>query len=405
MGLRPTLLPSLYQDEYALSIESQNIRLLRILLDARETMHDLIDNHACVLGGIRNACGMDYRAVTSVDGVERVKPVMSSCRIAKASSAESILRHCLKQLGFTRRWREGRLTNRQVLKLLEEVRLYGRAWLRHEAEEFVRYHLDSGRETTGQPERSSEALEGVSRATWVEGPGGYLIEQDAGVKHALGRFFSRAKNFVRELILSATMALSGPTPLTGEELAGADREAQKQEQYFDRFHEEIAVKPPRPRPEEPETPVDLTSQVIIVEPPPMTPGQFVARVESYADSAWQGAQRIDHEQTISQGVFKLERRVLGTPKTEHCEDCPPLAAMGWQPIGTLPRIGDSACGGRCLCHFRYSEGEGRPEFIQGKRGPLRAPSEVSVFEDEGGVEMIAEPPGGLAIEVPIAGAP
>lgn len=380
-------------------------RILRVLLEARETLHARGDSRPVWNGIACPACGMDYRAVTAVDGVERVKPVMSSRRIAKASSAESILRHCLKQLGFTRRWREGRLTNRQVLKLLEEVRLYGRAWLRHEAEEFVRYHLDSGRKTASQSERSSEALAGVSRATWVEGPGGYLIEQDAGVKHALGRFFRRAKNFVRELILSATMALSGPTPLTGEELAGADREAQKQEQYFDKFHEEVMVKPPRPRPEEPETPADLTSQVIIVEPPPMTLGQFVARAESYADSAWQGAQRINRGMASKNPYLKFERLVLGDPKTAHCSECPPDAERKWLPIGTLRPIGSRECRQNCLCHFRYCEEIGETEYLKGNAGPLRAPSEVSVLEDEGSVEMIAEPPGGLMIEVPIAGAP
>src|SRR5208283_2136290 len=62
-------------------------------------------------------------------------------RTSKASSAESILRHCLRALGFTKRWKQGKLTNRQVLKLLKEVRQYGRAWLRHEANEFVYSYL------------------------------------------------------------------------------------------------------------------------------------------------------------------------------------------------------------------------------------------------------------------------
>ena len=239
-------------------------------------------------------------------------------------------------------------------------------------------------------------------SSWIEGPGGYLIQQDSGFQHALSRFFSRSKQFVRELILAATLAISGPAPLTGKELASVDAEAQKQEQFFDRFYQELLTPPDKLVTH----PVDVTTQVITVEPSPMTPGQFIARAESYADSSWQAAQRIDHGNAVSQGQFKFERRVLGTPKTEHCEDCPPLADLGWQPIGTLPEIGDSACGSLCLCHFRYSEdGDTTPEYIQGKQGPLRAPSEVSILQDDGGVEMVAEPPGGLPWNVPTAGHP
>lgn len=46
-----------------------------------------------------------------------------------------------------------------------------------------------------------------------------------------------------------------------------------------------------------------------------------------------------------------ERRVLGI--SDHCGDCIDAEARGWQPIGTLPRIGDSVCGGRCHCTFEY----------------------------------------------------
>ena len=236
---------------------------------------------------------------------------------------------------------------------------------------------------------------------WVEGPGGYLIQQDAGFRHAVGRFFRRAKQFVRELILAATLALSGPAPLTGEELTGADIEAQKQEQFFDRFHQEMV----QPREKPVITPVSEITHFIDVLPAPITPGQFVARAESYADSAWQAAQRINHQQARSNPYLEFERRILGNPKTEHCEDCPPLAELGWRPIGTLPVIGDTECGSRCLCHFRYSEEKDGTEYIKGKSGILRAPSEASILEDTGDIEMIAEPPGGLPDTFPIAGPP
>jgi hypothetical protein len=303
-------------------------------------------------------------------------------------------------LGFTKAYRQGTLSNEQHIRLLEEIRQYGRAWLRHEAEEFVFGWIAN---QDGRRGHSSKHVGyHINRATqWSEGSGGSLIQQDSGFRHAVNRFFGRAKQFVRELILSSTLALSGPSPLTGAELDGVDSEAQKQEQFFDRFQQEILA----PKEKLITIPVSEVTQFIDVLPSAMTPGQFVARAEKYADSAWQAAQRINHEQAVGQGQYKFERRILGSPKTEHCEDCPPLAALGWQPIGTLPAIGDSECGALCLCHFRYSEGSGKPEYVQGKRGPLRAPSEVSILEETGEVAMIAEPPGGLPGNFPIAGPP
>jgi hypothetical protein len=52
-----------------------------------------------------------------------------------------------------------------------------------------------------------------------------------------------------------------------------------------------------------------------------------------------------------------ERRVLGI--AEHCRThggltgCVELADLGWQPIGTLPKIGESPCRTNCKCHFDY----------------------------------------------------
>ncbi len=62
-----------------------------------------------------------------------------------------------------------------------------------------------------------------------------------------------------------------------------------------------------------------------------------------------------------------ERRVLGV--AEHChtvrtraesilgtstlEGCVELAEKGWQPIGSLPRIGQSPCRTNCRCHKEY----------------------------------------------------
>lgn len=48
-----------------------------------------------------------------------------------------------------------------------------------------------------------------------------------------------------------------------------------------------------------------------------------------------------------------ERRVLGI--ADHCDDCVAYAGEGWQPIGSLPRIGDSQCVTNCHCTFDYRQ--------------------------------------------------
>lgn len=49
--------------------------------------------------------------------------------------------------------------------------------------------------------------------------------------------------------------------------------------------------------------------------------------------------------------FNQERRVLAP--AEHCTDCVGYASVGWRPINSLPRIGDSKCLSYCHCSFRF----------------------------------------------------
>lgn len=294
--------------------------------------------------------------------------------------------------------------------LQKGIREYGRAWLRHEAEQFARDYLDggaepgrAGRDGSGVPGRGVLGVDSLARAIdWRPAPGGYLHAQDSpGLKANLGRFFGRVKQFVREVIVAGVMGLLGPAPLTAEELEAAEADAVRQEQYFDKLLDEVRIDPPAPRvPAEPLRP----GEIQVIKPPAMTPKQFVARVERYADSAWQSAQRINRKAAVSQGIAKRERRVLGHPKFSHCTDCPPLAEMGWQPVGTLPDIGDTECGPLCLCHFSYQDDKGN-EFFHGNKGPIPAPAGPATMEpDDDGVYPVAEPPDKSLI-VPVAGPP
>jgi hypothetical protein len=57
----------------------------------------------------------------------------------------------------------------------------------------------------------------------------------------------------------------------------------------------------------------------------------------------------------AQGVYSEERRIRHA--RESCEDCIDQAGLGWQPLGTLRQIGDSACRASCLCTFAFRKGE------------------------------------------------
>lgn len=68
-------------------------------------------------------------------------------------------------------------------------------------------------------------------------------------------------------------------------------------------------------------------------------------------------------------VEVIEQRVLGSHAP--CDDCEAYAAMGWQPYGTLPELGDSICLSNCQCEFEYRvEGSMRDEDFDPAEIPL-----------------------------------
>lgn len=78
--------------------------------------------------------------------------------------------------------------------------------------------------------------------------------------------------------------------------------------------------------------------------------QIEMRLDMYGHDSWGSyfdAERI----AMADGGKIEERRVLTEAK--HCDDCIAAAAQSWQPIGTLPDIGDSQCGSNCKCEFEY----------------------------------------------------
>jgi hypothetical protein len=86
-------------------------------------------------------------------------------------------------------------------------------------------------------------------------------------------------------------------------------------------------------------------------------GTLLSRTGLYANAIRDAYEQARREGISSTGAT-MERRVL-LPGAEHCtsddemEGCIELAEMGWQPIGTLPRLYDTPCRTNCLCHFEY----------------------------------------------------
>jgi hypothetical protein len=265
-------------------------------------------------------------------------PSLGKKRLSKPSSAENILRTVLRELGYTSKYKKGQLSGPQHLEIVDAIRSFARAWLRHEAEQFAQNYLGDDR-----------GFQGGSEGQQV----GRSLHQQ------VNRLRMRIRNFIRESIVAGAMALLGPRPLTGAELDQAERLAQMQEQFLGAFMDKVAQAPPAFRP-------DKTTEIIAIAPP-MTMDQFIARAESYGSVVWGASQEIARATIKNNRIFDQERRWMAV--AEHCQSCPEAAAMGWQPIGTLPPIGDSECMNNCKCSFSYRLGDDGVEHIAG-RGPM-----------------------------------
>lgn len=85
-----------------------------------------------------------------------------------------------------------------------------------------------------------------------------------------------------------------------------------------------------------------------------TPEALTVRAGMYA-AAVRGSFGQMQRRGAQQGDATEERR---TRHGDHsCPDCTAAAELGWQPLGTLPAIGDSACLVSCHCWFTFRKGE------------------------------------------------
>jgi hypothetical protein len=79
-----------------------------------------------------------------------------------------------------------------------------------------------------------------------------------------------------------------------------------------------------------------------------------ARVALYGSATWQIAMNAVRSTAIRSGEFTEEARVLGRGE-DHCQPCIDwsLDRVGWQPLGSLPPLGESDCLMNCRCHWRF----------------------------------------------------
>jgi hypothetical protein len=81
-------------------------------------------------------------------------------------------------------------------------------------------------------------------------------------------------------------------------------------------------------------------------------GRFLLRTGMYADAARATGEDMKRREADRNG-FDEEARVLAP--ADHCVDCVRWSVdnLGWQPIGTIPRIGESICRTNCHCRFIF----------------------------------------------------
>lgn len=207
---------------------------------------------------------------------------------------------------MTDAWLDGTITQRQRFAVLHELRLSSRRWLRAEAEALV-----------AAAEPAPEPSKALALA---------LLPQ-------VRDFFRRAGKFVRNTITAGALALSGPGPLSMSEQIALERGHAEQAAYLSEF-ERQSIEGHRP-----------------LDP------AFVARAEQYGAAVWAVPQNARRAGAIEAGATEERRQHIGTD--EPCPVCVTEEGKGWQPLGTLRKIGDSPC--RCQCHcvmqFRDTLGE------------------------------------------------
>ena len=132
-----------------------------------------------------------------------------------------------------------------------------------------------------------------------------------------------------ELRTAMILAKGGEEFVTQADWGFVGSQVKKQYEYLDKFTADIFANPLK-----------------------YSTGQLNARAKLYSQIGYDALAEDLARESLKAG-FTEERRVLGPVKTEHRPGCVDLRDKGWQPIGSLPPIGDAACYSNCRCTFQY----------------------------------------------------
>lgn len=150
-----------------------------------------------------------------------------------------------------------------------------------------------------------------------------LVDGRINVTEWQGRMREEIKDMHRT---GSTVARGGHKQMTQADWGWTGPQMKKQYAYLDNFADDI-----------------------ISGKQPMD-GRMIQRSKLYGQAA-RGTHEDMKRRMSAQAGFDEERRLLGA--ADHCGCCLEQAGMGWQPIGTLLKIGACTCTTNCHCRFIF----------------------------------------------------
>lgn len=223
---------------------------------------------------------------------------------AEHDDALRFLRPIAEGLGLADGYLAGSLTPEETRTLLHAVSVEAEARMRAEAEKLV------------------AALAPVEMAAFA---------------NPIKRFFQAAGKLLKTAFLAAALVLGGPAPFVADERKVFAQQVVAQEAFLKNFEAEVTS----------------GSQAV-------GPG-LVNRAGMYGQATWAVGQNTKHGVMLLRG--KTEgRRVLGAEDDRNCEECPPLAELGWVPLKDVVPVGATACRVNCRCWIEYRGKSGRATF-------------------------------------------
>lgn len=165
----------------------------------------------------------------------------------------------------------------------------------------------------------------------------------------LGTFEASARDLIKQAYLATgSVAVGGKDNLDASDLGRIGNRLKREYTYLRQFAREI-------------------------DRGELSPDQIKARIAMYGSGATR-AYEATRRGVMAAGGYSEERRILNSAIP--CSPCSEYAALGWQPIGTLPNTGEACdCLSRCRCSFTYRKRRDRPA--------IESPRDLALPDDPG----------------------